>query len=111
MLLLSVTSIPSNGENDSLMLTVDTLYIELGIGAPVVASLMNPSPFMYSMKVLYDEYEPTAYTLLYAWLTFTLLNTSLNQGSFESPLYLMVQLGSSLESEGNMDMPPSPILV
>ena len=59
MLFCNVTSTPSNGENDSLMLTVETLYMELGTGAPVVASLMNPRPFMYSMKVLYELYEPT----------------------------------------------------
>ena len=54
-LLFSVTSMPSSGENDSLMLTVDTLYIEFGVGMPVVASVMKPSPPMYSMNVLYDE--------------------------------------------------------
>ena len=60
MLFCSVTSMPSNGENASLMLTVDTLNIELGTGIPVVASLMNPNPFIYSIYVLYEAYEPTA---------------------------------------------------
>ena len=56
----NVRSMPSSGENDSLMLTVDTLYMELGMGFPVVASFTKPSPFIYSMKVLYELYEPTA---------------------------------------------------
>ena len=47
-----VTSTPSRGEKASLMLTVETLYIDEGMGLPVVTSLTNPSPFMYSMKVL-----------------------------------------------------------
>ena len=52
MLFCSVTSMPSSGANDSLMLTVLILYIELGMGLPVVASVMNPSPFIYSWNVL-----------------------------------------------------------
>ena len=80
-LLLKVKSTPSSGENASLMLTVDTLYIELGVEFPVVASLMNPRSFIYSIHVLYELYEPTAYTLLYEWFRFTLLKTSRNQGS------------------------------
>ena len=52
-------STPSNGENDSLMLTVETLYIELGTGLPVVASTTKPVPFIYSMNVLYELYPPT----------------------------------------------------
>ena len=43
-----VKSIPMSGANDSLMLTVDTLYIELGMEAPEVASVMNPKPSIYS---------------------------------------------------------------
>ncbi len=42
MLLRNVTSMPNSGENDSLMLTVDTLNMELGTRLPVVASVMNP---------------------------------------------------------------------
>ena len=47
--LLKVMSTPMRGEKDSLMLTVETLYIELGTGLPVVTSLMNPHSPMYSM--------------------------------------------------------------
>ena len=44
---------PSRGENASLMLTVDTLYMELGMGLPDVASVMNPRPDpISSMNVL-----------------------------------------------------------
>ena len=51
-LFCKVTSTPSRGENDSLMLTVETLYIELGMGLPVVASVIKPMPGpMSSMKV------------------------------------------------------------
>ena len=35
----------------SLMLTVETLYMDDGIGLPVVTSLMKPQSFMYSMKL------------------------------------------------------------
>ena len=51
-LLCIVRSMPRSGANDSLMLTVLMLYIEFGTGLPVEASVMNPSPFMYSWKVL-----------------------------------------------------------
>ena len=43
-------SMPSNGEKVSLMLTVDTLYMLLGIGLPVVTSLMKPMSPMNDMK-------------------------------------------------------------
>ena len=60
-LFCNVTSMPSSGENDSLMLTVETLYIDDGTGMPVVASEMKPRPGpINSMKVLYDWYAPTA---------------------------------------------------
>lgn len=42
MLLRKVTSTPNSGENDSLMLTVETLNMELGTRLPVVASVMKP---------------------------------------------------------------------
>ena len=48
----NVMSTPSRGENASLMLTLDTLNMLLGVGAPVVVSLTKPSPFIYSWKVL-----------------------------------------------------------
>ena len=51
-LLCIVRSMPRSGANDSLMLTVLMLYIVFGTGLPVEASVMTPSPFMYSWKVL-----------------------------------------------------------
>ena len=42
MLLRKVTSTPNSGENDSLMLNVETLNMELGTRLPVVASVMKP---------------------------------------------------------------------
>src|SRR3712207_8720610 len=41
MLLLNVRSMPSSGENASFIDTVEMLYIELGTGIPVVASLRS----------------------------------------------------------------------
>ena len=49
--LLKVMLIPMSGEKFSLMLTVETLYMDDGIGLPVVTSLMKPQSFMYSMKL------------------------------------------------------------
>ena len=51
MPLLKDMSTPMRGEKDSLMLTVETLYMEDGMGLPVVTSLMNPQSFIYSMKL------------------------------------------------------------
>ena len=54
-MLLNVMSIPKRGEKASLMLTVDTLYIDDGIGMPEVASDTKPIPGpISSIKVLYD---------------------------------------------------------
>ena len=52
-LLLKVMSMPSSGEKASLMLTVETLYMDEGMGLPVVASVTKPSDGpMNSWKVL-----------------------------------------------------------
>ena len=46
------TSTPSSGEKASLMLTVLTLYMLLGTGLPVVASVMKPMSPMLCIHVL-----------------------------------------------------------
>ena len=51
MLFCNVTSIPNSGENCSLMLTVEMLYMLEGVSEPSVA-LTNPKSPMYSSHEL-----------------------------------------------------------
>ena len=55
MLLCSVTSIPMNGANASVMVTMGMLYMDEGMTLLFVGSMMNPSSPSVCIQLLYVE--------------------------------------------------------